>query len=60
MDLDSLGGDINSKNNSSEEVSDADVHQVLIEIIVELRKMNLQLEAMTGEKFKDGDYDAPN
>ena len=26
----------------------------------ELRKMNTQLEVMTGEKLRDGDYDAPN
>jgi len=41
-------------------VSDNNVDQSSLDMIRELRKMNLQLEVMTGEKFKDGDYDAPN
>ena len=56
----SLTPHVNSEDNSEISVSDNNVAQSSMEMIRELRKMNLQLETMTGEKFISGDYDEPN
>ena len=51
---------INSEDNGEISVSDNDVSQATMKMLRELRKMNVQLEVMTGEKLTDGDYNEPN
>ena len=56
----SLTPHINSEDNGEISVSDNDISQATIKMLRELRKMNVQLEVMTGEKLTDGDYNEPN
>lgn len=56
----SLTPHVNSEDNSEISVADNNVSQATMKMLTELRKMNVQLEVMTGEKLIDGDYNEPN
>ena len=60
MKINKVSPDVSTEDSSENRVYDNNTEQLLLNIVRELRKMNLQLEVMTGEQFKDGDYNAPN
>ena len=59
MQLNKVSPDVSTEDGNENKVYDNNTEQLLLVIVRELRKMNLQLETMTGEKYKDGDYDVP-
>ena len=56
----SLSPHVTSEDVSEISVADNNVSQHTLSMLRELRKMNVQLEVMTGEKLIDGDYNEPN